>query len=279
MALLPATLLSLAAGAGEGPQGDDSPYRQPTCGAVSLPISRDVGYVARIEPAAEAAMSMLVLETEVRAEELVFRFAGEPAGEPFLELARVDDHGGLSERAVACTVALRASEGLAAVAIAYKYSVGSRFATQTGAHWSICVVEGFGGAVAPAAQGPRVSSCHTTPADRTNAVAAIGYAPQKRWMQHAVDEDGPGYFSGTRLLLRDHDGDGYVDLLLWRRQEESAPAVTETEMTDDTAINRRVLEELLLLRFDPEARAFSDPSPIDLTLPPEAWWNARRPRP
>lgn len=276
-AWLVAALLAGTAFAGDAaPSGDGGAYRRPPMRVFDLPAS---GQPPRpVELAADETGPALALRVEnVYGGGVAFRLDVEGAEAPFLQLPACRGVGCLWHRAAVGRFAVRVSEGLGAILLRYAHSVGSRYSSEGVWGWSICVVERDDGS--DGRSETRVVSCRDTPGDETSIVGAQGLAPKDRWRYFAADTEGePAHYSDTLPLLRDHDGDGYTDVVLWRRHYRSAPALTEERMTEEERKGEPpddfeiVREETLLLRFDPPSRAFGDPRPVTLPPPPEAWW-------
>lgn len=203
---------------------------------------------------------------------LVFEDGGEATTAPFLELAANVASGlGLDLRWELGSFVVRREEGLRALAVQSVYSPGNtRYFTQTEARWTVCLVEPSTDQV-PADLTIRAASCQETPFDVSSFVWQVEYAPEARWMHAAVDSEGErGFRTRSIPLLRDHDGDGYTDFVLWRRFEVSVAAVRQRAMTDDAAEYELERDELWLVRYDPASRAFADPTPISGPVPDAA---------
>ncbi len=191
---------------------------------------------------------------------------GTTASPPFLELAENSASGfGLEPQGRVGRFVVRRDEGIEAVAIQSVYSPGNtRYFTQTETRWTVCLVEPTDGESpdgdGQAAAAIRGRPCQESQPDLSSFVWQIDHAPEARWMHAAVDSEGKRGFRTVSIpLLRDHDGDGYTDFVLWRRFEVSAAAVTPQAVTDDAAEFEVERHELWLLRYDPEARAFAEP--------------------
>ncbi|MEM7350792.1 MAG: hypothetical protein AAF657_08300 [Acidobacteriota bacterium] len=266
-------LLAPAVDGGELPAEIQRPYQRLATSQIDLPM-RPSEPVELLDLALDDTTAPLPLTAELGEGAVGFFLAGDSTSGPFLEVPTDNAFASLTFRAQIGTFAIRAPKRLMGLVVGFEYSVGSRYADEIESHWSICVVHWPGDAKPPGkANRARVASCHTTPGDRTNAILALDYAPEARWMHGAVDEDGPAYAARTKVFLRDHDDDGYLDPLLYQREERSAPALTEEEMeARELPDYELVRQQLLHLRFDPDTLRFGEPVPVELAMPPLSWW-------
>lgn len=211
------------------------------------------------------------LRLQWSSDQLEFAIRGVEDPVPFLEVPESNASGlGIDRQGEIGRFPVQLAEGLEAILIQSVYSPGNvRYFTETEAQWTVCVVERHGVEVDSSVEF-RVGACRSAHVDRTSFVWEVGHAPEARWMHVLVDSDGGRGFSSESIpLLRDHDGDGYTDLVLWQRFEVSAAAVSQETDIDDSAEFELNHSKLWLLRFDPQVRAFAEPVVISGPAPAE----------
>ncbi len=179
----------------------------------------------------------------------------------------------LMPRTFIASFPIRGDGGLEAVLWEYAVNGGGMHFDFNKTYLAVCVLE----------KGVLLGECRVEEVAHADVALYRKTSPEDRWLYWALDSTEKATKSDVRLLLRDHDGDGFRDLVVWRRQcrsisfseaaaRESDPKTFEGKVECDLDF---VLEgeELLWMRFDPKLRAFSDPVKDEkLPAPPKDRW-------
>lgn len=193
--------------------------------------------------------------------DLVFRLGSDPAPSIFLKLPEGSSSGiALERQGQLAWFRVQEDKQLEAIAIRSTYSSGNtRYFTQTEERWTVCVVELPTDGHRDIPKSHR-TSCQETPVDTSSFVWQQQYAPEARWTHEAVDTEGERGFQTVSIpLLRDHDGDGYSDLVFWRRFEVSREAMSEEAEPQEAPSFGLDRDELWLMRYVPESHSFFEP--------------------
>lgn len=263
VALLLAASPVVAGGAPGGADlGSASDYLRLPLYQCTWPALEDNGKQVQLPKAAEqgTAEQDALLQMEWFEDGQLAFWLRDKTSSPFLTLAESSASGfELDRRGELGRFTIHRGDGLEALAIRSVYSPGNtRSFSQTEAQWTVCVLE-------PKA---RAESCQETALDVSSFVWQVGYAPEARWMHGAVDSEGERGFKTVSIpLLRDHDGDGYTDLVLWRRFEVSPEATSEAATPEDDAPFELHRDELWLVRYEPASRSFTQPTLISGPTP------------
>jgi hypothetical protein len=179
----------------------------------------------------------------------------------------------LMPRTFIASFPVREEAGLDAVVWEYAINEGGmRFDFNT-TYLAICVLD----------KGLPVGECRTEKVAYSDVALYRREKPEDVWLYWALDSTERATKSDIRLLLRDHDHDGYRDLVIWRRQcgsisladvaaRERDPKTFKDKVECDLDF---VLEgeELLWMRFNPQLHAFGDPIKDNvLPAPPKDDW-------
>lgn len=229
--------------------------------------------VARVSPTIAPEISIDLLHGGSESWRLVSRSA--KAERVLVEVPK-DEAATLLPQNLLATFPIQASAGLEAVVWVYVIGSGLRYEDFRTTYLAVCVLD----------RGVLVGSCRTEAVAETSVHVEIQTQPEAVWLYWAADADQPkrATRSDVRLLVRDQDGDGFADLVIWRRTCGSLSIADSAARERDPKTFAGKIEcnldfvlvsdECLVLRFDPNRRTFDAPKLDDkLPVPERDLWD------
>ena len=248
-------------------------YGRPAVGEMALEASPPAGTVGKLRVGATKGPGAAVELVHPPHGEWTLASRG-PEGPPsILKKLPSERTVVLMPRTFIASFPVREEAGLEAVVWEYAVNEGGMHFDFNTTYLAICVLD----------KGLPAGECRTDKVASSDVALYRRKKPEDVWLYWALDSTERATKSDVRLLLRDHDRDGYRDLVIWRRQcgsialadvaaRERDPKTFEDKVECDLDF---VLEgeELLWMRFDPQRHAFGDPiKEKELPAPPRDEW-------
>ncbi len=229
--------------------------------------------VAAIHPATDSVASIEILNPAAGRWRLVLR-SGQT--ESVLSEVPKDEAEYVVSGPFLASFPVGPSSGLEAFVWQYVVGSGLRYEDYRTTYLVLCLLD----------RGHPIGSCQTQKVAETSIHKEVHSQPEDVWLYWSADADRPtrATESDVRLLVRDGDGDGFDDLVIWRRTcgalaiadsaaRERDPKTFEgkVECNLDFVLER---DERLWMRFDPTHRTFEAPTLNDkLPVPNRDLWN------
>jgi len=171
----------------------------------------------------------------------------------------VGPDGGLEPSLAVKWFEIDSGEGLVAVVFEYAYGSGGQKVADARQFIGVCVL----------VEDRPAGACQPYFVASSDVSSYADEFTGRKWLYPAIDSaSAPARYGDVCPLVLDHDGDGFADLVLWKRNWRSA-AVRDVDAEDESSHGFVVeSQELLVMRFDPAERRFVAPRLVSEFEPP-----------